>query len=715
MPEFDPRRSGAGRAPAATLRLAGTGLGAALLLMMVIAAVGARSMLESAERSAWVEHTLEVLAASENARALLNRVEIGQREYLITGDAWRLTRSEILQREAGAAISLVGRLTAEIPRQQERVRELTALVVERQEIASALIEEKRRSGTAPGRADVARERRSRTVMDSTRELLDTMQKEERALLEQRSADLQVNREFALALVIFGSVSAMLVLLGAFALLRREISERLRAEAALARYADETDDLYNRAPCGYHSLDARGVIVRINDTELAWLGYARDEVVGKLLFRDFLTPDSRGVFERSFEAQKQSGVVPNLDLTLVRKDGTTLPVSSSASVIRDSDGRYVMSRSTVFDLTERSRLQQDLDRIFELSQDLVCVAGADGHMKRLSPAWERVLGHTVEEVIAQPFIDLVHPDDREATLAAFDHQLDSGESVISFENRYRCKDGSYRVLLWNSTPVPRDGCVYASARDITERKRDEEALLAAMQASEASNHELEAFSYSVSHDLRAPLRAIDGFSRILEQDFAEKIDAEGHRLLGVIRRSAQRMGQLIDDLLEFSRVGRKALSRRRIDMRAMADEVLRELVPADAAKQTSWQVGSLPDALADPALVRQVWANLLSNAVKFSGHREQPRIEVGSRNENGEAVYFVRDNGAGFSMQHSNKLFRVFQRLHGDDEFPGTGVGLAIVERVVSRHGGGAWAESLPDGGSTFFFTLRGKGEADGDA
>jgi len=408
-------------------------------------------------------------------------------------------------------------------------------------------------------------------------------------------------------------------------------------------------------------------------------------------------------------------VRSVDLTLVRKDGTTLPVSSSESVIRDADGRYVMSRSAVFDISERSRLQQDLDRLFELSQDLVCVAGADGHMKRLNPTWERVLGHTAAEVIAQPFIDLVHPDDREATLAAFNRQLDSGNSVIGFECRFRCKDGSYRVLLWNSTPVPHDGSVYASARDITARKRDEEALLAAMQASEASNQELEAFSYSVSHDLRAPLRAIDGFSRMLEQDFAEKIDAEGLRLLGVVRRNARRMGQLIDDLLEFSRLGRKALSKRRIDMGALADEVLCDLVPADAAKQPCCKVGPLPDAFADPALVRQIWTNLLSNAVKFSSHRERPEIEVGCRHENTEVVYFVRDNGAGFNMKHADKLFRVFQRLHSDDDFPGTGVGLAIVQRVVSRHGGAAWAESVPGGGATFYFTLREKEQADADA
>ncbi|MEX2207431.1 MAG: PAS domain S-box protein [Myxococcota bacterium] len=711
MTELEAPRASA--APGTTLRLAGAALGAALLLMAAIAAVGARSMLESADRSVWVEHTLGVLEASENTRALLNRVEAGQREYLVSGAAAALARSEIAQREADAALRVVERLTAGNPSQRERMRELKALVEERRRIASARTEQRRRTGRAPGPADAAPERRSSRIMDSTRELLNAMQSEERDLLAHRSAELEIDHEFALGLVIFGSVSAVLVLVGAFALLRREIVQRTRAEVALARHADETDDLYNRAPCGYHSLDAQGVIVRINDTELSWLGYGRDEVVGKLRFRDFLAPDSRAVFDQSFDADKLEGSAPSIDLTLVRRDGTALPVSSRASVIRAADGRYLMSRSTVFDISERSRLQQDLDRIFELSRELVCVAGTDGHMKRLNPAWERVLGHTAAEVIAQPFIDLVHPDDREATLAAYDRQLDAGESVISFENRYRCKDGSYRVLLWNSTPVPADGSIYATAHDITERKRSEEILRAAIETSEASNRELEAFSYSVSHDLRAPLRVIDGFSGMLEQHIAGQIDAEGQRLLSVVRRSAQRMDQLIDDLLEFSRVSRSALTTQRVDMRALADEVSRELAP-DAVKQPDWRIGELPAAHADPALVRQVWTNLLSNAVKFSSHREHPMIEVGSRRENGEVVYFVRDNGAGFGMQHANKLFSVFQRLHSDGEFPGTGVGLAIVQRVVARHGGSAWAEGVPDGGATFFFTLRGK-QADDDA
>ena len=220
--------------------------------------------------------------------------------------------------------------------------------------------------------------------------------------------------------------------------------------------------------------------------------------------------------------------------------------------------------------------------------------------------------------------------------------------------------------------------------------------------EAVNRELESFSYSVSHDLRAPLRAIDGFARMLEEDYGARLDEEGRRLLGVVRSSSRRMGQLIDDLLDFSRLGRQAMAPRVVDMAALVREVAAMLTHGG---NTSVEVAALPAAQADAALLRQVWANLIGNAIKYSGKRGEPCVAVGGSAEAGENVYWVRDNGVGFDMRYADKLFGVFQRLHGADEFPGTGVGLAIVQRVVARHGGRVWAESRPGEGACFYFSL----------
>jgi signal transduction histidine kinase len=243
-------------------------------------------------------------------------------------------------------------------------------------------------------------------------------------------------------------------------------------------------------------------------------------------------------------------------------------------------------------------------------------------------------------------------------------------------------------------------VRGQAGELEARVRERTAEL------EAANKELDAFSYSVSHDLRAPLRGIDGYTRILEEDYGAALDAEARRVIGVVRAEAHHMGRLIEDLLAFSRFGRQAVSRQALDMGALARSVADELRGASGA---TIALDALPPAQADPLLMRQVWINLVGNALKYSGKRATPEIRIGGKEEPGSSVYWVRDNGAGFDMRYADKLFGVFQRLHRGDEFPGTGVGLAIVQRIVARHGGRVWAEGTPDGGACFWFSLPREG------
>jgi light-regulated signal transduction histidine kinase (bacteriophytochrome) len=222
---------------------------------------------------------------------------------------------------------------------------------------------------------------------------------------------------------------------------------------------------------------------------------------------------------------------------------------------------------------------------------------------------------------------------------------------------------------------------------------------------AANQELEAFSYSVSHDLRAPLRTIGAFSEILLKDFGGQLSPEGQRLLNIVITSSGQMRQMIEDLLNFSRLGRQSLSIQVVDFSALVNEVLRDLRNGPSRAAVEVKVDDLPPCKGDPSLLKQVFVNLLSNAFKFSRHKEKPVVEVGCTQQNGERTYFVRDNGAGFDMRHSEKLFGVFQRLHSGDRFEGTGVGLSIVQRIVHRHGGRIWAEAEVDKGATFYFTL----------
>ncbi|HEY6863327.1 MAG TPA: ATP-binding protein [Burkholderiales bacterium] len=247
---------------------------------------------------------------------------------------------------------------------------------------------------------------------------------------------------------------------------------------------------------------------------------------------------------------------------------------------------------------------------------------------------------------------------------------------------------------------------AQARLLAQVRRHAQELEERVQARtrelEAANEDLQSFAYSVSHDLRAPLRHIDGFSRMLEQDHAARLDDDGRRLLSTVRKGAARMGRLLDDLLAFSRYGRAAISPGAVDMTALARTVADELARGTPCTVV---IDTLPPARADAALVRQVWVNLIGNAIKYSGKRAEPRVEITGRVEGDLAVYGVRDNGAGFDARYADKLFKVFQRLHNEDEFSGTGVGLAIVHRIVARHGGRVWAEGRPGEGATFWFAL----------
>ncbi|MBV9127288.1 MAG: hypothetical protein JO117_04300, partial [Verrucomicrobia bacterium] len=227
--------------------------------------------------------------------------------------------------------------------------------------------------------------------------------------------------------------------------------------------------------------------------------------------------------------------------------------------------------------------------------------------------------------------------------------------------------------------------------------------------EAANKELEAFSYSISHDLRAPLRAVDGFSQAVLEDYAAQLPAEGQRYLQTIREGAQRMGTLIDDLLTFSRLSRLPLQRRAVETNRLVSGVLAELSSEREGRQVKVDVQDLPVSSGDPALLQQVWCNLLSNALKYTRRRASAVVEIGCTQQDGESIYFVRDNGAGFDMRYTDKLFGVFQRLHRAEEYEGTGVGLALVQRIVQRHGGRIWAEAALDRGATFYFTLGGRG------
>ncbi|MGH9492067.1 MAG: sensor histidine kinase [Terriglobales bacterium] len=375
-------------------------------------------------------------------------------------------------------------------------------------------------------------------------------------------------------------------------------------------------------------------------------------------------------------------------------------------------------ATVLDRLEAQRreAEDELNRFFSISMDLLCIAGTDGYFKLVNPRWEKILGYSQQELLSQPYLEFIHPEDREATLQEAAKQAE-GRDVISFENRYRCRDGSYRWFNWTATAPTERGLIYAAARDVTERKQTEQRIQELnrelghkLDEVRSVNQELEGFSYSVAHDLRAPLRHVDGFSKILLEDHGAEMKEDARRLLERVRDGAQHMGALIDELLNFSRLGRREPQRQITGMNSLVEEARAGLRTEADGRSIEWRVGRLPYADCDPALMKQVFSNLIANALKFTRPREQAVIEVGQVANNGQTAIFVRDNGVGFDMKYADKLFGVFQRLHRPEDFEGTGVGLALVQKIVQKHGGRIWVEAALDRGATFYFTL-GAGEA----
>lgn len=401
-----------------------------------------------------------------------------------------------------------------------------------------------------------------------------------------------------------------------------------------------------------------------------------------------------------------------EVTLETTDGERTFVLRTAKTYRPGNGSAT-TLVTLVDLTDRIKATTLARRqsllIASMSEALIGM-DRDFVVEEWNPAAERLFGWTADEVCGRPISDFFATtldNDREENRK----KLREGETVRA-QVRIKNRAGEWVDVEFSTMPVVEQGetrgyvCVML---DVTARSRLEAELRTRVEELTTANAELESFSYSVSHDLRAPVRAIDGFSEILEQEHTEQLDEEGRRMLGLVRRNAKRMGLLIDDLLALARYSRQPLVEELVDMHALAHASLEEVLRGEPQREVATTIGPLPPIRGDESLLHQVWLNLHANAVKYTRGRAAA-IETSAAETDDEVIYVVKDNGAGFDMRHAGKLFGTFERLHTAKEFEGTGIGLALVARIVRRHGGRVWGHGEVDRGATFSFALPKKKE-----
>ncbi len=469
------------------------------------------------------------------------------------------------------------------------------------------------------------------------------------------------------------------------------------------------DLCESANDLIHTVGTDGRFLYANRAWLKTLGYPREDLARLVVF-DVVHADSRGSYRRATEQALSREEALHVTADFLRRDGGRVPVDGS--VHARFEGRTAAIHGIFRDVSIRKRTQEELDRLFELSLDLLCIAGTDGYFKRINPAFEQVLGYSREELLSRGFIEFVHPEDRDSTMKQVEN-LAQGLNVVDFQNRYRARDGTYRWLAWRSSPWPSEGLIYAVGRDITEHKRDQETLIRQARELARSNADLEQFAYVASHDLRSPLRAVATLTNWIEEGMPDTLPPEVRGHLVSLRARVGRMERLTEDLLKYSRAGRERIEADRVDAAAMVRDLVGLLAPPRGIAVVV--EGRLPVFSTARAPFEQVFRNLLENAIKHHD-RAEGRVVV-SACERGEMFEFsVRDDGPGIPPEFRERVFGMFEKApspHGARE--GSGIGLALVREIVEREGGKIRIESEQSRGVTFRFTWpsRARSEEEG--
>lgn len=493
---------------------------------------------------------------------------------------------------------------------------------------------------------------------------------------------------------------------------RDVTERIEAEEKLKASEEQFRHSMDNMLEGVQIHDFNWRYLYVNNALVKNSTYTKEELLGYTLMEKYPGIEQSSLFEKLDRCMKQR-VQEHFETEFAFPNGTVANFELSVQPI--PEGIFILS----IDITERKKAEEKLkasEEQFRNSMDNmlegVQIIDFDWRYIYVNNSMAKHGKYTKEELIGSTVMER-YPGIEKTEIYKVYQRCFNERVAIHLENEFIFPDGDVAWFELSFLPVPEG--IFILSIDITERKKAEDRikkmnieLEKRVQKRTAelkkANEELEAFSYSVSHDLRAPLRAIVGFSAILEEEYSSKLDDEAKRITGVIRSNTVKMGSLIDDLLTFSRMGRHELVKNNVNSSAMVKEIINGMQSNDTTR-VEWVIHPMKDILADVNMIRQVWINLISNAVKYSGNSPHPKIQLGSFEHENKTVFFIEDNGVGFDQKYENKLFKVFQRLHGSDEFEGTGIGLAIVEKIIAKHGGTVWAEAELNKGASFYFSL----------
>lgn len=719
------------------------GLGAALLLLVGVGISSSGSIRELIDNHYKLEHTYQVLRKIDRVDSSIKDSELGRRGYLINqDDAFLLVFRTGLQ-TSSVALNELQALTVDDPAQQQRIQVIRALIQQRfSDLQRSVGIHRRSPHDQQTQAELTQQ--GEQVQYKIQLLLTEMSNQEQLLLEQRAETVNASLGTTRLINWLGYGLSFGLLTVIFYLLEQEIQQRRAAEQATRRSMAETADLYNNAPCGYHSLDRDGRFVQINDTELNWLGYERADLLGQA-FAKLLGAESRVMFQAQFPQFVEQGELKNIELEIICKDGSVLPISLNSTAVRNASGAFIMSRASLFDLRDLKQAEAALRiseatfrSLSEFAPIGIFMTNAAGQTVYSNAQAQKIGGYSLAESLGYGWTQFIHPDDlrwiveqqrhQNAQENAEDDSLENGQqSRIYNDVRYLHQDGTIRYGCIRTAPIlDADGDQIAyvgTIEDITESR-----AIAQMKTE---------FVSMVSHELRTPLTAIRGSLGLLAGGVYDQKPEKGRRMVQVAAEQTDRLVRLINDILDFQRLesGKVVMTMQSCEAKTLLLQTIEAMRPS--AEERQIQICSVANSVqiwANPDAILQTLTNLISNAIKFSSAGKTICISVEAvlvervtsltgqalrpiccsaqaacepAEQTDHALFSVQDEGRGIPPELLEKVFDQFQQVDASDSRlkGGTGLGLAICRKIVEQHGGKIWVESVLGEGSTFCFTI----------